>query len=255
MKHKLLLIWVLLIFGIAFAAAISQLTYAPQSLYNAFLMSDVVVFFLGCPILFVDSRLASKSSMNKGAIKYKNKVEKKNLELRKKTLELEEKAIELERRDLEIERKNIEIQRKGIVIVEKEAEIESLRKQKSEITEDDIRVSRERHFCLVHKGDIKGYSYICPNCSAFYCLNCVEAIKEIENECWACGHILDPSLSSKRVEGTDVSTTNDAKKAKKDPKEGKLKIDKNPFQKFCGKCGKKINMDALVCIFCGSHVI
>jgi hypothetical protein len=75
---------------------------------------------------------------------------------------------------------------------EKEAEIELLHKQRDELTEDDILISKERHICLVHKGTIEGYSYICPECGSYYCVKCVEAIKKTADECWSCGASLDP---------------------------------------------------------------
>jgi ribosomal protein S6 len=76
---------------------------------------------------------------------------------------------------------------------EKDEEIKTLREQREEITEDDIILSKEKHLCLVHKGPIQGYSFICPTCGAYYCANCIEALKEIENICWSCEKPLDPS--------------------------------------------------------------
>lgn len=81
---------------------------------------------------------------------------------------------------------------------EKDVEIETLKQQRTEVTEDDIILSKEKHFCLVHKGPIEGYNFICPSCGSYYCLKCVEAIKEIENECWSCGNSLDPSKPTKK---------------------------------------------------------
>ncbi len=84
----------------------------------------------------------------------------------------------------------------------KEAEIKSLKKQREEITDGDILISKEQHICLVHKGSIKGMSYICPECGAYYCVNCYNALIEVENECWSCNSPLDqtrPSVKSKEV--------------------------------------------------------
>jgi len=75
---------------------------------------------------------------------------------------------------------------------DKEAEVELLLKQRDELTDDDILISKERHICLVHKGPIEGYSYICPECGSYYCVKCVEAIKKTADECWSCGVSLDP---------------------------------------------------------------
>ena len=73
-------------------------------------------------------------------------------------------------------------------------------KQKlDEITEEDITLSKERRICLVHKGPSEGIIYVCPECSAVYCFNCYEAIREIENACWSCNHPMDPSKPPKRA--------------------------------------------------------
>jgi parallel beta-helix repeat protein len=94
----------------------------------------------------------------------------------------------------------LRIRKSNRIILEKETMIFNLKKQREEITEDDIVLSKEKHFCLVHKGVIKGYAFICPNCGAYYCLKCIEAIKEIENQCWSCQNVLD---ASKPVKKTD----------------------------------------------------
>lgn len=119
MKHKLLVIWVIAIFAVAVLAAINQLTYGPQSLYNAFLTTDVVIVMLGCPIIFIDARLASGYSKKKGVGKYQDNYQEKDTQLRLKELELEKKTIELERKDLVIERKNIEIREKSSEVLQK----------------------------------------------------------------------------------------------------------------------------------------
>jgi parallel beta-helix repeat protein len=97
-------------------------------------------------------------------------------------------------------KKSIELKQKSLKIMEKESQIIALEKQRAELTEDDITISKERHICLVHKGTIEGYSFICPGCGAFYCQVCLEAIKKIENVCWSCGNSLDPSKPSKKEE-------------------------------------------------------
>jgi len=80
----------------------------------------------------------------------------------------------------------------------KEAEIKSLKEQREEITEGDILISKEQHICLVHKGAIKGMSYICPDCGAYYCVKCYNALKDAENECWSCGAPLDEEKAKKQ---------------------------------------------------------
>jgi hypothetical protein len=51
---------------------------------------------------------------------------------------------------------------------------------------DDVKYSREKGFCLVCKNKISGLSYICPNCEAWYCLKCCDALIELKDACWGC---------------------------------------------------------------------
>ena len=100
----------------------------------------------------------------------------------------------------------------------KDEELKTLKQQREEITEDDITVSKEKHICLVHKGPIEGYNYICPGCGAYYCSNCVEALKKTENECWSCGKALDKSKPIKGLkpeEEKEEIKVDDGKKGKK----------------------------------------
>lgn len=91
------------------------------------------------------------------------------------------------------------IRRSRKKIKERDVEIFNLKQLKDEITEEDIAVYKEKHFCVVHRGPIEGYTYICPDCGTYYCINCLEAIKEIENKCWSCGIILDPSKPATEI--------------------------------------------------------
>jgi len=94
-------------------------------------------------------------------------------------------------------------------------------KQREEVVEDDIVLSKEKHFCLVHKGPIEGYNFICPTCNAYYCIRCVEAIKELENACWSCGKPLDPSQPIKSLEEEYDITPITEKESKLDATKGK----------------------------------
>jgi len=93
---------------------------------------------------------------------------------------------------------------------EKEAELEDLRGQREEITEGDITLSKEKHICLVHKGAIEGYSWICPSCGAYYCFRCIEALKDSENVCWSCENPIDPDKPSaiSKIKGEDKKKKN-----------------------------------------------
>ncbi len=76
----------------------------------------------------------------------------------------------------------------------------SIDTEKKSITEEDLKASKEKRFCLVHKGPIEGYNYKCRKCGAFYCMKCYEALVDIENMCWSCDALLDPSKPAKDTE-------------------------------------------------------
>lgn len=80
---------------------------------------------------------------------------------------------------------------------EKEIKIEDglfrLTKRPDEITEEEVSVSKEKKICLVCKGKVLRFSFICAQCEAFYCENCAKAIMDMENSCWACNEPLDAS--------------------------------------------------------------
>jgi len=65
------------------------------------------------------------------------------------------------------------------------------------ITEEEVSVSKEKKVCLVCKGKIFKFNYMCPDCESFYCEKCYNALVEIENACWACNTALDESKPSK----------------------------------------------------------
>jgi len=88
-------------------------------------------------------------------------------------------------------------------IRERDDEILELMSKKESITEEDIAISKEKHFCVVHRGPIEGYNFICPDCGTYYCIKCIEALKDLENTCWSCGEILDPSKPAKEIKEKD----------------------------------------------------
>ncbi|MFW9949715.1 MAG: B-box zinc finger protein, partial [Candidatus Thorarchaeota archaeon] len=61
------------------------------------------------------------------------------------------------------------------------------------ITEEEVSISKEKKICLVCKGKVLSFSFICPECETFYCGNCAKAIMDLENACWACNQPLDAS--------------------------------------------------------------
>ncbi|MHA1148928.1 MAG: right-handed parallel beta-helix repeat-containing protein [Promethearchaeota archaeon] len=60
--------------------------------------------------------------------------------------------------------------------------------EKAEIAkaESEMEIKKEKHICVVHKGEIKGAIYLCPQCSTFYCMNCARTLKINGEKCWSC---------------------------------------------------------------------
>ena len=62
----------------------------------------------------------------------------------------------------------------------------------AQITEEKVSIHRERKVCLICKGEVLGYIYVC-NCDAIYCESCSRALTDLENVCWACDMPIDYS--------------------------------------------------------------
>ena len=60
------------------------------------------------------------------------------------------------------------------------------------VSEEKIAISKEKKICLICRGEVFGFSYICK-CGANYCENCARAITDLENVCWACETPIDYS--------------------------------------------------------------
>lgn len=61
------------------------------------------------------------------------------------------------------------------------------------VTEDEVSIAKEKQICLVCKNKLERDMYVCPGCSAFYCLKCSSVLSELENGCWVCSTAFDPS--------------------------------------------------------------
>ncbi|MFX0000412.1 MAG: tetratricopeptide repeat protein [Candidatus Hodarchaeota archaeon] len=62
----------------------------------------------------------------------------------------------------------------------------------TQISEETVTVHKDKKICLVCKGEVLGFSYICK-CDAIYCENCARALSDIENVCWMCNTPIDRS--------------------------------------------------------------
>jgi hypothetical protein len=93
---------------------------------------------------------------------------------------------------------------KSSVIIEKdETKLHDLlgtftRPQK--VTEEEVMISKEKKICLVCKGKVGGYNFLCTECGAFYCEKCAHALTNLENVCWVCDMPFDKSKPSKPFE-------------------------------------------------------
>ena len=112
----------------------------------------------------------------------------------------------------------------------KEVKIEEslfrLTKRPDNITEEDVTFHREKKICLVCKGDVSRINYICPNCSALYCIKCSEELTKLENVCWVCNEPFDPSKPSKPYKKEEEEVEID----KSEKIQKKSKVDNNPSQ-------------------------
>jgi len=59
-----------------------------------------------------------------------------------------------------------------------------------QLSEEKIAISKEKKICLVCRGGVLRFSYICE-CGAIYCGNCAQALTNLENMCWACDAPID----------------------------------------------------------------
>ncbi|MFX1296896.1 MAG: hypothetical protein ACFFD2_18820, partial [Promethearchaeota archaeon] len=79
------------------------------------------------------------------------------------------------------------IKTENLIIVSDESQT-SLRifSKPQSITEEEVIFFREQRICLVCKSKVTRINYICPKCSALYCLKCSEELSNLENMCWVC---------------------------------------------------------------------
>ncbi|MFX1478823.1 MAG: tetratricopeptide repeat protein [Promethearchaeota archaeon] len=75
-----------------------------------------------------------------------------------------------------------------------------------QITEKEVVIQKEKKICLVCKGKVVKFFYICE-CGAIYCEKCARAISDLENLCWACNAPIDyskPVETIKKVVREDI---------------------------------------------------
>jgi len=77
--------------------------------------------------------------------------------------------------------------------IEVEESLFRLHKRPDRITEEEVTFHREKKICLICKGKIGGFNFICSNCEALYCIKCSEMLASTENACWVCNSPIDKS--------------------------------------------------------------
>ena len=85
-------------------------------------------------------------------------------------------------------------------------------KRPENITEEEVSISKEKKICLVCKGNVSGINYICTKCGAYYCLNCSQALSNLENQCWSCDTPIDESKPSTSFKEEKISVEEMEKK-------------------------------------------
>ncbi|MFX0101100.1 MAG: hypothetical protein ACFFCS_16110 [Candidatus Hodarchaeota archaeon] len=88
-----------------------------------------------------------------------------------------------------IKRSQVGIQ---IQVDDKIQKLSTLFARPQKVTEEEISVSKDKQICLVCKVELQRDTYICPECKAFYCQQCSNALKGLENACWVCNTPFDP---------------------------------------------------------------
>jgi len=92
-----------------------------------------------------------------------------------------------------------------------------LSKRPDNITEEEVTFHREKKICLVCKSRVEKFNYICPICDVLYCMNCAQALTNLENVCWVCDSPIDDSKPVKvSPKSEDII---EEKSSKKDLKE------------------------------------
>ncbi|MFX0100258.1 MAG: hypothetical protein ACFFCS_11805 [Candidatus Hodarchaeota archaeon] len=71
-------------------------------------------------------------------------------------------------------------------------EFSAMFKKPDNLTDEEITFHKEHKICLVCKGSITGFTFICT-CDALYCEKCAKALTELENACWSCNAPFDAS--------------------------------------------------------------
>lgn len=56
------------------------------------------------------------------------------------------------------------------------------------VEEEDKKIKKSPYMCVIHKGPIKGVSFVCPYCRAMYCDECAKKLMISKERCCSCNH-------------------------------------------------------------------
>ncbi|KKL78604.1 hypothetical protein LCGC14_2023160, partial [marine sediment metagenome] len=86
-----------------------------------------------------------------------------------------------------------------------------------QVSEEKVAISKEKKICLVCRGEVVRFSYIC-DCGANYCGNCAQALTNLENVCWVCDVPIDYSKPVKpfKDESEHIKVKGNTKKKNKE---------------------------------------
>ena len=76
--------------------------------------------------------------------------------------------------------------------------------------EEKISISIERKICLICRGEVLRFTYICE-CGAIYCDSCARALTNLENICWVCDVPIDYSKPVIKIEKKPVDFNSNKK--------------------------------------------
>jgi len=83
-----------------------------------------------------------------------------------------------------------------------------------QISEEEVTFYKEKTICMVCKGKVEGFNFICTDCKALYCAKCANALSNLDNVCWVCDVPIDNSKPSKpfKEEAERIKVQEKAKK-------------------------------------------
>ena len=96
-------------------------------------------------------------------------------------------------------------ERMGLAQLDKQIErmLQNRSELTSQIVEEEVDVHKEKKICMICRGAVTRYIYVCE-CDAIYCENCVKALIDLENACWVCETPIDQSRPIKYFKKDEV---------------------------------------------------